>query len=90
MSYEVQFHQQPRPKGQRTEIWAVWCVMKNGPVTDLGWVKWHAPWRRYVFVPLNSGAWGHSVFDAECLSTLATFCGSQTSQRKEARKREKV
>lgn len=54
-----------------------WLVSNVGG-TPLGEVKWHSPWRRYVFVPEDG-----SLFDAECLAKIASHCGSETVAQKQ-------
>lgn len=43
----------------------------------LGEIKWHGPWRRYVFQPL-----GPSIYDANCLKDIAKFIDNEMEQRK--------
>ena len=42
---------------------------------ELGLVRWHGPWRRYVFYPSVE-----TFFDADCLFTIAEFCERQTKE----------
>jgi hypothetical protein len=45
----------------------------------LGWVKWSAPWRRYVYRPVT----GYQTdLDSSCLTAIAEFCTMQTDERK--------
>ena len=45
----------------------------------LGIVKWHAPWRRYVFIASDDGV----IFDASCLADLQYFICRLMLERKE-------
>ena len=36
--------------------------------TELGEIKWHAPWRRYVFFPYHN-----TLFDVSCLQRITNF-----------------
>lgn len=54
-----------------------WTVEnKNSPVL-LGWIEWHAPWRRYWFCPVNG-----TGFDASCLTDIADFLKARMTERK--------
>jgi hypothetical protein len=53
-----------------------WNVTSNA---RLGVVRWHAPWRRYVF-----HASFDSIFDASCLQEIETFMNEQMEARKAA------
>lgn len=44
---------------------------------ELGEIRWHAPWRRYVFYP-NSG----TLFDSSCLLEICSFIGNEMDKRK--------
>jgi hypothetical protein len=54
-----------------------WLVNNEANGCLLGYVRWHSPWRRYVFMP-NAG----TIFDAACLDELKTFCEIQTKAHK--------
>jgi len=73
----VHFQGLPRKPGLKTDRWVA-VGMKSGQ--RLGGVGWHSPWRRYVFWPLEG-----TLYDAECLHDIATFCLSQTKQHKATR-----
>lgn len=49
-------------------------------LATLGEIRWHAPWRRYVFAPDRD-----RVFDPECLREIADFCDRHTGERKAER-----
>jgi hypothetical protein len=42
----------------------------------LGWIEWHAPWRKYWFSPVNGTA-----YDAKCLYEIGDFLQSQMAIR---------
>jgi len=46
----------------------------------LGYVKWHAPWRRHCFCTVAN----FLVFDAGCLSDIHDFINNLMLERKEA------
>ena len=43
----------------------------------LGKIKWYGAWRRYVFFPNTE-----TIFDAGCLSDIATFITNLMNERK--------
>lgn len=53
-------------KGGKTGIWEV----ANPDGVVVGFIGWHAPWRRYCF---SAGTEGHYIFDATCLTDVAEF-----------------
>ena len=66
----------------RTLTWNV--VAKEG-VATLGRVAWFGRWRRYCFFPSVE-----TVFEQDCLRSIASFCEDQTRRHKELRSVEKV
>lgn len=54
-----------------------WVVQQAGATTQLGTVKWFAPWRRYAFEPV-----ANCVFDGDCLREIASFVMLKTQERK--------
>lgn len=57
-----------------------WNVMNlNG--THVGVVKWHGAFRKYAFFPGID-----TVFDADCLYTIALHCEGRTKEHYDARK----
>ncbi len=55
-----------------------WVVRSTGEASGpgyvgscLGFIHWHAAWRRYTFSPHTAGGW--MVFDKECLRCMADF-----------------
>lgn len=67
----------PQTDGRVTKVWNI--SPKSALTDTLGVVKWYAPWRRYTFSPMPDLV---MVFDAACLSELASFCLEQTLARK--------
>ena len=49
--------------------------------TVVGRVKWHGAWRRYGFFPEPNTVWDH-----ECLRTVALFCEEKTKERRRTRR----
>jgi hypothetical protein len=62
----------------------VWHVESKHDETIIGAVAWHSPWRRYVFKPR-----GNTLFDASCLTLIASFCGERTQEQKQTWKTNK-
>lgn len=64
----------------KTRVWGVlssrWIVPRGTVQTELGTIKWYAPWRRYVFFPQ-----GGTLFDAGCLAEIAQFIKQQMEAR---------
>ena len=56
----------------KTKVWLV-----DTPNT-LGTVQWYAPWRKYVVHPALG-----TLFDANCLREIATFCETKTQEHKD-------
>lgn len=42
----------------------------------LGYIKWFAHWRRYVFYPLNC------ILDSTCMREISDFCDEKTKEIK--------
>jgi len=62
-----------QPRGYVTQVWNV-AASDNGEA--LGQVRWYPSWRRYCFYP-KAG----TIFDADCLAEIATFCSLKTKDR---------
>lgn len=75
MSY-LQFAQSGTSGSGLTKIWS---VLGDGGVNVLGRIKWHAPWRKYVFEPIQG------IFDVHCLREIGQFCETETGAHKDAR-----
>ena len=70
----VQFtDERPSPSG-KTKGWHV--RTKDGR-TLLGYVFWHAPWRKYVFAPAAD-----TIFEQDCLRDIADFVQFQTIEHR--------
>jgi hypothetical protein len=54
-----------------------WNV-KSTHGAELGLVKWHSPWRRYVFHPLAC-----TLLDAACMVELSKFLEDKTREQQE-------
>ena len=54
-----------------------WTVVSTKTEDDLGIIKWHPPWRRYIFEP----DW-ETIFDSSCLSIIKEFIDEQMEARK--------
>jgi hypothetical protein len=53
-----------------------WVVKSKAGGILLGWIEWHAQWRRYWFCPINN-----TGFDAACLQEIADFLKEQMALR---------
>lgn len=74
----------PRSVGpvKLTKEWHVVTIVGR---TILGEIKWHAPWRRYVFHPAITH---QCLFDARCLEGITEFLDEETGwQREDATRR---
>ncbi len=70
----IRFEEGVAPRGRITRVWRVVSASSGD---RLGWVRWHAPWRRYCFSPVQGTIWS-----PDCLRDVATFCEKQTEARK--------
>lgn len=59
---------------KKTKTWAI----QNYARVFLGHVKWHSPWRKYVWYPAED-----TIFDPECLEDIAERLRSETDKQKE-------
>jgi hypothetical protein len=74
----VRFREVPHPsKGAVTKFWFV----ESTSDTQLGFVKWYAPWRCYCFEPYPL-----TIFNEGCLMDIAGFCKNETYLHREAKK----
>jgi len=53
-----------------------WYVSSIG--SQLGYVKWYAPWRKYCYFPAQD-----IILDEHCLADIAGFCRTETILHKE-------
>jgi hypothetical protein len=65
--------------GRKTNVWYV--QTKATPITHIGAVGWHCPWRKYVFKTCPN-----AVFEEVCLREIADFLERQTREHKRARR----
>lgn len=72
----ITFSHAGRSKSGKTEIWIV--HPKDNPHATLGMISWYSPWRKYVFSPAPG-----TVFEEDCLRTIAEFVEAQTRQHKQ-------
>jgi len=67
---------EPEPKQPRkTSIWS--CLNKKSN-TELGTVRWYAPWRQYCFFNRVQ-----AVYSAGCLDDISDFIKRAMEERKE-------
>lgn len=59
---------------RKTRIYQV-CSKHDDSI--LGEVRWHGPWRQYVFIPLDGCIWSH-----DCLHDLSEFIKELMNARK--------
>lgn len=64
-------------ESEKTQLYQV----RSMDDVPLGEIKWHAPWRRYVFFPLVG-----CLFDAECLMEIGSWIYKTMARRKELEK----
>jgi hypothetical protein len=63
----------PVKPGARTRLFTITSRHTGAP---LGIVRWHAPWRQYVGMPLNA------IFDWRCFQELSEFCRTKTLEQR--------
>lgn len=51
----------------------------------LGIIKWHGPWRQYVFHPATD-----TLFNAGCLAVIGKRCDAETTAHREKLRMEKA
>ena len=78
----LRYRKLKRPQRRRTETWEVTSAHGGGL---LGYISWHAPWRRYTFRPAAA-----TLYDPACLRELADKCQAETETRKARRKAERT
>lgn len=76
MSYLI-FEPLPQPETAKTKRWAVKVLTEHVPLAEIAW--W-VPWRRYAMRTTKPGV----IFDATCLSEIATFIEQEMLARKQA------
>ncbi|MGA3200142.1 MAG: hypothetical protein ABSD89_12175 [Halobacteriota archaeon] len=62
------FGEGPKSAGGLTKSWYVSSIG-----SQLGYVKWYAPWRKYCYFPAQD-----IVLDEHCLDDIASFCKTET------------
>ena len=72
----VDYKLDARCAGKKT---AIWNVETSREGLRLGEVRWYAPWRRYVFIPIARRL-TEAHFDASCLKELSDFVGARTKE----------
>jgi hypothetical protein len=72
MSYLVFEHKGTSESGKTDR----WVVKNNLFDTVIGWIEWHAPWRKYWFCPVNG-----TGFDAGCLGCIHDFLKNEMGKR---------
>lgn len=63
----------------RTKVWAVY---NDADRSYLGNVKWHGPWRQYVFTNHVENTSLGSIWNSDCLIELAAFIKDRMQERK--------
>ncbi len=58
----------------KTKIWHV--TGKNGPADGIGIIRWHGPWRKYVYES------DEAFYDPDCLRLIADFLEAATKEHK--------
>lgn len=67
----VVFKRDNKQSLKKTKVWNVRSRYAGG--VFLGTIKFKGGWWRYCFHPATE-----TLFDQECLETIANFCGKQT------------
>ena len=67
----IYFQGRARSKSGKTRIWRV----EDAAERVLGEVRWYAPWRRYCLYPKPGTVW-----EKNCLRTVADFCDKETDK----------
>lgn len=65
------------PSG-KTKVWHVVNLMRPEEPDQIGIVKWHGPWRKYVFEQPNG-----AFYDWDCLRLIAGFIENKTFEHKQ-------
>ena len=73
MSYLI-FEHKGKSESGKTDRWVV--KNKLNPDAAIGWIEWHAPWRKYWFCPVNGTA-----YDASCLHEIGDFLRIEMGKR---------
>ena len=60
-----------KPKTKR------WVVQTKQDFKQLGIIKWHCGWRKYVFYPYSD-----TLFEQDCLRDIANFIEEKTTNHK--------
>jgi hypothetical protein len=55
----------------KTKVFAV----QDARGDELGTIRWHAPWRKYVFAPR-----AETLYDAKCMREIASSCEELTAR----------
>ena len=74
MSEYIEFRDAGTSPSGKTRVWNV--VTKPGGYI-IGKIAWWAAWRRYALHPEDG-----SVFEQDCLRTIASFCETETQEHK--------
>jgi hypothetical protein len=72
MSYLIFEHKGKSDSG-KTDRWVVKNAQRE---IILGWIEWHAPWRKYWFCPVNG-----TGFDSVCMGEIANFMVTEMRKR---------
>lgn len=74
----IEFIKSEKPHGRATDIFFVTTIKG---AERLGFVSWHAPWRKYTFSP-----YPNMTFDEGCLIAIKDFINEQMFIRAAARR----
>ena len=55
----------------------IFMVVTNNDGIELGHIKWHAPWRQYIFRPETN-----TIFEKTCLADITHFLEAQMKERR--------
>lgn len=68
----LRFERMNRP-GRKTMTWA---VVSQSSGVKMGELRWHGPWRQYVFFPA-----GETLFNVECMNDICDRIGTMMRWR---------
>lgn len=61
----IEIREAGKSKSGVTRIWSIWNTRAN---EEIGFIRWHGPWRGYVFEAYDAG-----YYDEKCLKQVADF-----------------
>lgn len=75
----ITFEHRGKSASGKTQLWEVVPTAGRGSQA-IGVISWYPGWRKYCFSP-----YPNTVFEQDCLRTIADYCEMKTKQHKEAK-----